>query len=60
VNPEKFKQYMGIVLLAAFIFSVGWKLNDSFGNRRDGDVIVFFLFIIFLVMLLAVRRILRY
>ena len=60
MKPAQVKQILGFVLLIAFLISAVWKINDALGNRGDGGALMFFLFLVFLLIFLAVRRILRY
>lgn len=60
MSAAKVKQIIGIVLLTAFMISLGWKIYDSFAHRSDGAVIMFFLFLVLIAIVFAVAKILRY
>jgi len=52
------KRIIGIVFLAAFVFSLGYKLLDSLSDL-DGSLIFLFVFIIGFFIFLGIRQIFR-
>jgi hypothetical protein len=53
------KQIFFWMLLLALIYSLGWKLNDSSARMGDGLPSLLLIGVIFIVIFMAVRRILR-
>ncbi len=55
-----FKQIMGAVLLLGFIGFLAFKLDYSLNEVKDGYLIVTFVLIVVLMLVMGIRRVLRY
>jgi len=55
----KFKQVMGYIYLTIFLGVMGWKFNSFIEDSPNAAVITFLSVLILIVILLAIRRILR-
>ncbi|MFK8103402.1 MAG: hypothetical protein AB8G15_12790 [Saprospiraceae bacterium] len=55
-----FKQIMGAVLLFGFIGFLAFKLDYSLNEVKDGYLIVTFVLLVVLMLVMGIRRVLRY
>lgn len=56
---QRFKQVIGYSLLSAFIIGMGYKLSDHTDNLEGSSLVVWLMGVIFLIIILGVRRVLQ-